>query len=115
MGRKFRISGKEESTPGPTRPSVAYQPEDGPGRPVSSASVSWHDRITVDPAILVGKPVIKGTRLTVEFVIELLARGWAEAEILKNYPGVAHEDILACLAYASELLRSERVYPVPSS
>jgi uncharacterized protein (DUF433 family) len=47
----------------------------------------------------VGKPVVKGTRLAVEFVIDLLAQGWTEAEILANYPGLAREDIQACLAY----------------
>jgi uncharacterized protein (DUF433 family) len=77
--------------------------------------MTWQDRIAIDPTILVGKPVIKGTRLAVEFVMELLAQGWTEAEVLKNYPGVAHEDILACLAYATELVRSERVFPVPVS
>jgi len=52
-----------------------------------SAAMDWQEHITLDPAILVGKPVIKGTRLAVEFVIDLLAQGWAEAEILRNYPG----------------------------
>jgi uncharacterized protein (DUF433 family) len=74
--------------------------------------MSWQDRIVIDPAILVGKPVVKGTRLAVEFLIELLAQGWSKAEVLRNYPGLTHEDILACLAYASERLRSEKVYPL---
>jgi uncharacterized protein (DUF433 family) len=72
----------------------------------------WEDRITVDPAVLVGKPVIKGTRLSVEFVVGLLAQGWSEAEVLRNYPGIAREDVLACLAYAQDRLKDERVYPV---
>jgi len=67
---------------------------------MGGARVNWRDRIAIDPEILVGKPVVKGTRLTVEFVIDLLAQGWTEAEILRNYPGLAREDILACLAYA---------------
>jgi len=75
--------------------------------------VTWQDRIVVDPQILVGKPVIKGTRLAVEFVLDLLAQGWTEADILENYPGVTTEDILACLAYASDVLRAEKVYPLP--
>jgi uncharacterized protein (DUF433 family) len=61
-----------------------------------------HPRIVLDPGVLVGKPVIRGTRLTVEFVIGLLADGWTEAEIIANYPGVAHADILACVAYARD-------------
>ena len=69
------------------------------------------DRIVLDPAILAGKPVIRGTRLSVEFVIGLLADGWTEAAIVENYPGLAHDDVLACLAYAHERLRDERIYP----
>jgi uncharacterized protein (DUF433 family) len=69
------------------------------------------DRIALDPAILAGKPVIKGTRLAVEFVIGLLAEGWSQADILSNYPGVTHADLMACLAYARDMLSSEKVYP----
>ena len=70
-----------------------------------------HPRITVDPKVLVGKPVIQGTRLSVEFVIGLMADGWSEAEILANYPGITHEDVTACLAYARDVLSSEKVFP----
>ena len=73
--------------------------------------MNWQERIVIDPGILVGKPVVKGTRLAVEFVVDLLAQGWSEAEILRNYPGLTHEDIQACLSYASAMLRTERVYP----
>jgi uncharacterized protein (DUF433 family) len=72
----------------------------------------YNDRIVVDPEILVGKPVVKGTRLAVEFIIELLASGWSHAEILKNYPGLTSEDILACLSYASTVLHAEKIYPL---
>lgn len=57
----------------------------------------WNERIIIDPGILVGKPVIKGTRLAVEFIVDLLANGWTEDEILRNYPGLTQEDIHACL------------------
>ncbi|MGH2592888.1 MAG: DUF433 domain-containing protein [Anaerolineae bacterium] len=67
--------------------------------------MNWQDRIIVDPAILVGKPVVRGTRLAVEFVVDLLAQGWSEADILRNYPGLTREDIAACLAYASSIIR----------
>jgi uncharacterized protein (DUF433 family) len=70
-----------------------------------------HPRITLDPDILAGKPVIRGTRLAVEFIIGLMADGWTEGDILKNYPGIVHEDILACLAYARDTLSSEKVFP----
>jgi uncharacterized protein (DUF433 family) len=76
--------------------------------------MDWQEYITLDPNVLVGKPVIKGTRLAVEFIIDLLAQGWSEAEILRNYPGITHEQIQACLVYASALLQSERVYPMPA-
>lgn len=68
------------------------------------------DRIVADPAILVGKPVVRGTRLSVDFLLGLMAQGWPEAEILRNYPGLTRDDVLACLAYASERLKDERVY-----
>lgn len=58
-------------------------------------------RIVVDPKILAGKPVIRGSRLAVEFILELLAAGQSESEILSDYPGLTREDILACLSYAS--------------
>jgi len=73
--------------------------------------MDWREHVSIDPNILVGKPVIKGTRLAVEFIIELLAQGWSEEEILRNYPGVETVDIQACLAYASEVLKAEKVYP----
>ena len=62
--------------------------------------------------MLAGKPLVKGTRLAVDFLIGLLAQDWTEADILKNYPGLTHEDIRACLAYASEHLQTEKVYPL---
>ncbi len=72
--------------------------------------VGWEERIVVDPEILAGKPVVKGTRLGVEFVIDLLAQGWSVEDVLRNYPGLAREDVQACLAYAGDVLRGERVY-----
>jgi len=75
--------------------------------------MDWRERITVDPQILVGKPVVKGTRIAVEFVIDLLAKGWTTEQVLKEYDHLTPEDIQACLAYASETLTSERVYVTP--
>ena len=74
--------------------------------------MSWQERIVVDPGVLVGKPVIKGTRLAVEFIVDLLAQGWSEREILKNYPGLTRDDIRASLSYASAALHEEKVYPL---
>jgi uncharacterized protein (DUF433 family) len=67
-------------------------------------------RIAINPEILVGKPVVKGTRLAVELIIDLLAQGWTEKDILRNYPSLSQEDIQACLRYASTVLKSEKVY-----
>ena len=69
------------------------------------------DRITLDVAVLAGKPVVRGSRLAVDFIVGLLGQGWTEADILRNYPGITHDDIAACLQYASEILQSEKVYP----
>jgi len=74
--------------------------------------MNWDDYIAVDDSVLSGKPVIKGTRLAVEFIIALLAEGWTEADILRNYPGLTHEHILACLAYAKDRLTEEQVFPL---
>jgi uncharacterized protein (DUF433 family) len=74
--------------------------------------MNWQERITIDPNILVGKPIIKGTRLAVEFILELLAHGWPEDEVLRNCPGITREDIHACLGYASAALSDEKVYPL---
>jgi uncharacterized protein (DUF433 family) len=74
--------------------------------------MNWQDRITADPKVLVGKPVVKGTRISVELVIDLLAAGWTQEQILDSYPNLTAEDIRACLAYAGELLHSEKVFPL---
>jgi uncharacterized protein (DUF433 family) len=68
------------------------------------------DRIVIDSKVLAGKPVVRGTRISVELVVELLAAGWSRAQILASYPHLTEEDIRACLSYASELLREEQVF-----
>lgn len=72
------------------------------------------EHIVVDPEILAGKPVIRGTRLAVEFVLELLASGQSENDILSNYPGLTRDDILACLSYASYLAHEYKAFPIPA-
>ena len=59
----------------------------------------WKDGITADPAVLVGKPIIKGTRISVDFVLSLLAQGWTEDQILQNYPQLQREDLRALFAF----------------
>ena len=69
------------------------------------------ERIVVDPEVLAGKPVIRGTRLAVELILELLAAGQTEQDLLTNTPGLTREDILACLSYASYLAHEYKLYP----
>jgi uncharacterized protein (DUF433 family) len=76
------------------------------------ATLDWRERIVIDPDILAGKPIVRGARIAVEFIIDLLAQGWTEAELLRNYPGLVHEDVQACLGYASATLQAEKVYPM---
>ena len=69
-------------------------------------------RIAVDPQVMVGKPVIRGTRLTVQLVLGLLASGQTIEEVLSEYEGLAREDILACLLFATEALDSSTFVPL---
>jgi len=73
------------------------------------------ERIVLDPKILSGKPIIKGTRISVEFVIELLSSGMNVQEILREYPHLKKEDIYAALSYANKILKHEEIYPAISS
>ncbi len=75
----------------------------------------WRERIVADKAVLGGKQVVRGTRLAVDFVLDLLAAGWSEAQLLAEYPQLTREDVLACLAYAAEAVREERVYSLPAA
>lgn len=70
------------------------------------------ERITVNPKVMVGKPVIRGTRLTVEFILNLLAHGATVAEILDEYQGITLEDIQACLLFARESLSRTEFMPL---
>ena len=74
--------------------------------------MNWQDRITIDPQVLVGKPIIKGTRISVEHVVKLMSDGWSEADVLRSYPHLQADDVRACLAYVTDMLSSERVYPL---
>ncbi len=73
----------------------------------------WQERIVVDPKVLVGKPLIKGTRLSVEFILDLLANDWTIEQVLSEYPQLEREDVMAVLKYAAEMAKEEKVYPLP--
>ncbi len=74
--------------------------------------MDWRDRIVATPDTLVGKPRIKGTRISVELILGWLANGWSFEEILESYPHLAREDILAALAFAAEMMRDEEYIAV---
>jgi len=73
------------------------------------------DRIEINPKVMVGKPVVKGTRIPVELILRMLSQGISEEEILEEYPHMTKEDILAALAYAAEALGVEEVFPLAES
>lgn len=70
--------------------------------------MEWRGRITSDPAVLVGKPVITGTRISVELILGWLANGWSHEQLLEAYPHITREDILAALAFAAEMMHEEQ-------
>ena len=70
------------------------------------------ERITINPKVLVGKPVVRGTRLTVEYILNLLAHGASETEILQEYSGLTREDIQACLLFATRSLENTAFMPL---
>ena len=79
---------------------IAFERKIEKGEQILDLSMNQQSRITLNPDIVVGKPVIRGTRLTVEFIIDLLAQGWSNDEIIRSYPGISLEDIQACLSIA---------------
>jgi uncharacterized protein (DUF433 family) len=74
--------------------------------------MNWQTHIAADPAVLAGKPVIKGTRISVELILEKLGLGWSIDDILKQYPHLSREKVTACLDYVRDLVRSETVTAV---
>jgi uncharacterized protein (DUF433 family) len=76
--------------------------------------MEWREYIHSDPEILRGKPVVKGTRLAVEFILGLFAADWKEEEVLENYPTLSHEALQAVFAFAAECIREESLYTLPS-
>jgi uncharacterized protein (DUF433 family) len=69
----------------------------------------WHERISIDPGVAAGKPVVRDTRLAVEYLLDLLSGGWTVDEILENWPGLQADDVRAVFAYARDAVRAERV------
>jgi uncharacterized protein (DUF433 family) len=78
------------------------------------AEIDWRNYIHSDPEILLGKPVVKGTRLSVEFILGLFSEGWTEQQILENYPKLTKESLRAVFAFAAECMREESLYAIPA-
>ena len=73
---------------------------------------NWKKYIHSDPQVLIGKPVVKGTRLSVEFLLGLLAKGWNEKQILKNYPRLTSDSLQAVFSFAAECMREEALFSI---
>jgi len=76
--------------------------------------IDWREFIHSDPEVLVGKPVVRGTRLSVEFILGLFAGGWTEQQVLENYPTLTAESLQAVFAFATDCMREESLYAIPS-
>ncbi|WP_295392616.1 DUF433 domain-containing protein [uncultured Thiodictyon sp.] len=72
----------------------------------------WRNRITVDPEVLVGKPIVRGTRISVELLLDRLGDGWSIEQILDAYPRLSRDDVLAAISFVSEVFREERFIAV---
>ena len=76
--------------------------------------MDWKKHIHADPKVLLGKPVVKGTRLSVDFILGLFSEGWTEQQILENYPTLKHESLLAVFAFTAECMREETMCAIVS-
>ena len=76
--------------------------------------IDWRKFIHSDPDILLGKPVVKGTRLSVEFILGLFSEGWTDRQILDNYPTLTQEGLRAVFAFTTECMREESLYSIPA-
>jgi uncharacterized protein (DUF433 family) len=92
---------------------VNQVPLNQPNGHSASAALDWRSHVVVDPGVLGGKPSIKGTRLVIEFVLELMAGGWSDQAIFKNYANLTKESLRAVLAHAAQTLRDDRFHLLP--
>ena len=97
---------------GPTMSRLLASPLAHNGGQPRGGIMDWRSRIVADTNVLVGKPVIKGTRISVELVMDLLAGGYTPDQIRDQYDHLTLDDIHACLAYAREVISSERMFAV---
>lgn len=77
--------------------------------------MNWQEHIISDKEVLLGKPTIKGTRISIELILELLAMGWTEKQILESYPHLTEQNLKAVFAYLKECIQHELFFPLPKS
>jgi uncharacterized protein (DUF433 family) len=75
--------------------------------------MNWHEYIHADPAVLGGKPVVRGTRLAADFLLGLLAAGWTPEQVIESYPELTPESLRAIFAFAAEAMHEESFYALP--
>ena len=74
--------------------------------------LNLYEQVELDPEVLLGKPIIRGTRIPVQLIVKLIAQGWKNEEILKEYPVLKEENIRAALLYAEKVLEEEEIFPL---
>jgi len=77
--------------------------------------MNWQEHIISDKEVLLGKPTIKGTRISIELILELLATGWTEKQILESYPRLNEQNLKAVFAYLKDCIQQELFFPLPKS
>jgi uncharacterized protein (DUF433 family) len=77
--------------------------------------MNWHEHIISDKEVLIGKPTIIGTRISIELILELLSTGWSGKQILESYPGITEQNLKAVFAYLKDCLQQELFFPIPKS
>ena len=77
--------------------------------------MNWQEHIISNKEILLGKPTIVGTRISIELILELLSNGWSEKQILESYPGLTEENLKAVYAYLKDCIQQELFFPIPKS
>jgi uncharacterized protein (DUF433 family) len=80
-----------------------------------SDKINWRDRITATPGVVGGKPAVKGTRLSVEFLLGLFAQGWTTEQVLDEYENLTADDLRAVFGYAAEMVEEEQFVPLPAT
>jgi uncharacterized protein (DUF433 family) len=76
------------------------------------ADIDWKEFIHSDPEVLLGKPVVRGTRLSVEFILGLFSEGWTEPQVIENYPTLTRDRLRAVFAFAADCMREESLYSI---